>query len=91
MQTRKDVWGPDALKALQQIFDSVLDQLAGQVDVGNEQVRDEISRLVIQNMVHDLLDVEAVRQGVVTTFKNARATTVSGKTCFHAEGSAYFT
>jgi hypothetical protein len=69
MRTGIDVCGPDTLKVLQQIFDSVWFQMQqeGLVDPADESMREQISRLVIHNADGDVLDVDGIKRAVLAS------------------------
>jgi hypothetical protein len=69
MRTGIGVCGPDALKVLQQIFDSVWFQMEqeGLVDPADQSMREQISRLVIDNVDGDVLDVDGIKRAVLAS------------------------
>jgi hypothetical protein len=73
MRTGVNVCGPDQLKVLQQVFDSLCHQMEreGIVDSMDGTMRDRISRLVIDNANPDVLDVERIKEAVLSSLARA--------------------
>jgi hypothetical protein len=69
MRAGVDVCGPDTLKVLQQIFDSIWFQMKqeGLVDPADIRMREQISRLVIENVDGDVLDVDGIKRAVLAS------------------------
>jgi hypothetical protein len=68
MRGGTDVWGPDQLKILQQIFDSVWIQIREEPQfksVEEEMLRRHVSRRVMAYAEADVLDVNAIRGRVL--------------------------
>jgi hypothetical protein len=67
MRSRSDVYGPDALKVLEQINDRVWEQLKLQTEIGplDRHFRRKVSRLVIEKSKEDPLDVEGIYLSVM--------------------------
>jgi hypothetical protein len=67
MRPRNDVYGPDALKVLQQINDRVWQQLKLQTEVGplDRHFRQKVSRLVLEKSKDDPLDYEGIYLAVM--------------------------
>ena len=67
MRPRNDVYGPDALKVLQQINDRVWQQLKLQTEVGplDGHFRQKVSRLVLEKSKDDPLDYEGIYLAVM--------------------------
>jgi hypothetical protein len=74
MRTQIDVCGPDQLKVLQQIFDSVwfqMKQAPAFCFADEEKLREQISRRVLECANGDVLNVEAIKQSVLATFEHS--------------------
>jgi hypothetical protein len=74
MRTHIDVYGPDQLKVLQQIFDSVWYQMKqdpGFMFADEGQLRERVSRRVIESVNGDILDSDAIKQSVLASFAQA--------------------
>lgn len=73
MRSGTQVYGPDELKILQQIVESVLEQLSRRAayrKVDRAALRRRISRQVFKYAKRDVLSVDAIRQAVLATFHN---------------------
>lgn len=71
MRTQFDVCGPDQLKVLQQIFDSVwfqMQQDPGFLFFDEEKLREKVSRRVIEFAKGDVLDMDGIKQKVIASF-----------------------
>lgn len=71
MRTQLDVCDSDHLKVLQQIFDSVWFQMKQNPAFGfadEERLREQVSRRVIERANGDILDVEGIKQSVLSSF-----------------------
>jgi hypothetical protein len=71
MRTHIDVYGPDQLKVLQQIFDSVWFQLKQDpsfVHAHGDKLREQLSRRVIESVNGDILDIDAIKRSVLASF-----------------------
>jgi hypothetical protein len=73
MRTGVNVCGPDQLKVLQQVFDSLWHEMEreGIVDALDETMRDRVSRLVIDNADPDVLDVKRIKEAVLSSLARA--------------------
>lgn len=62
----KQVYTSDQMKVLQQIFESIWDELedAGRVQATDENMRQYVSGLVMSHAAPDYLNVEAIREQV---------------------------
>jgi hypothetical protein len=74
MRTQIDVYGPDQLKVLQQIFDSVwfeMKQDPNFLFVEEEKLREQVSRRVIESVDGDILDIDGIKRSVLASFTHA--------------------
>jgi hypothetical protein len=73
MPLRTHAYGPDQLKVLQQIFDSIWQEIKqkGRVQPHDENMRRYISGLVMSHAVPDFLDVEGIKRKVRRSLKMA--------------------
>ena len=73
MRTQLNVCDSDHLKVLQQIFDSVWFQMRQGPAFGfadEERLREQVSRRVMERASGDILDVEGIKQSVLTSFES---------------------
>jgi hypothetical protein len=78
MRTGTDVCGPDQLKILQQIFDSVWQQVKLDPNfhiVEEEELRLQVSQRVMAYAERDLLDINGIKYRVLRSF--AKSSTVT--------------
>ena len=74
MRTQIDVYGPDQLKVLQQIFDSVwfeMKQDPGFLFVEEDKLREQVSRRVIESANGDIFDIDGIKRSVLAFFMHA--------------------
>lgn len=74
MRTTIDVCGPDKLKVLQQIFDSVWLQMKQDPTLpcaDDDTLREQVSRRVMEFANRDVLDVNGIKRKVLNSFKAA--------------------
>ena len=73
MPVHKQVYTPDQMKVLQQVFESIWDELedAGRVQAADENMRRYVSGLVMSHAAPDYLNVEAIREQVRRSLKLA--------------------
>jgi hypothetical protein len=71
MRAETDVCGPDTLKVLQQIFDSVWLEMKHNPAfhfADETTLREQVSRRVLDVASGDVLDVETIKQKVIASF-----------------------
>jgi hypothetical protein len=78
MRTGTDVCGPDQLKILQQIFDSVWQQMKLDPNfhiVEEEELRLQVSQRVLAYAEPDLLDINGIKHRVLRSFAKSSIVT----------------
>jgi hypothetical protein len=73
MRTCTTVCGPDELKVLDQIVDSIVNQLKHNrrySGVDQTRIRERISKQVFQQARRDVLNVDGIRRRVLAAFEN---------------------
>jgi hypothetical protein len=73
MRRSTRLYGPDELKVLEQIVDALVDQLSRgkRLDTAEKKRPPErVSKQVFKQSNADLLEVDAIRQRVLASFKN---------------------
>jgi hypothetical protein len=74
MRAQIDVCGPDQLKVLQQIFDSVWFQMKQDPAfcfADEEKLREQVSRRVIECANGDVLNVDGIKRSVLAAFEHS--------------------
>lgn len=74
MRTAMDVCGPDQLKVLQQVFDSIWCEMQHDPAfqfADQDELRNRVSRQVVESACNDLLDVEGIKRKVMSFWKSA--------------------
>lgn len=74
MRTGSQVCGPDELKVLQQIFDSVWLDLVkdGKVHENDEVARRRVSAQMFKFVDGDIMDVEAIKSAVLKSLQSPK-------------------
>jgi hypothetical protein len=69
MRTGVQVCGPDELKLLQQILDSIVSELQQDPSCCPQALREQIARSVMERASGDLLDVDKIKHSVLRSLR----------------------
>ena len=70
MRINMQVYGPDELKVLSQIVDTVLRESSPESVVLDARLRERVSKQVIKHAARDVLNVDSIKRAVLAGLMN---------------------